>query len=71
MYVILDGYGTLSIRTEGIYIPIKLLKKGHIYGVDSLIAPGIHRLSLMCMNYKMMPAKIKKKDRHGNPISNE
>lgn len=70
MYVILDGYATLSLRTEGIHMPVKLLRRGHIYGVDSLLVPDKHRLSLMCMNYKLSRSKAKKRDKNGGYMSN-
>lgn len=71
MYVILDGFCTLALKTEGMDVPIKILRKGHIYGYDSLISPTQHKLSMMCMNYKLTKEKIKKRSKNGMPISSE
>ena len=61
LYVMLRGYGNLTLFTEGIHSPLKILRPGHMYSYDALIVPNIHFLSLTCINYKYIKEKHKKR----------
>ena len=35
----------LTMKVEGISVPLKSLKKGHVVGYDQIFYPSVHRVS--------------------------
>ena len=50
--MIIKGIGTLSLDLKGLHFPVKILKKGSIYGYDSIMMPNTNLLSMNCYNCK-------------------
>ena len=44
----------LSMKVEGMRVPLKSLKKGFVVGYDQIFYPSVHRVSGQCLNYTLV-----------------